>query len=566
MNRDLYRQPMFWLAAAAVLVLTVYPMVWLATGSVLDKAGRLTFRYYLEMFGAIANLEALKNSLVLAVWSIAIALALGVFAAVTTARLVVPFTRFVRTTSIVAFVSPPWIAAMAYAYLMSPNAGVVNVWLEQLSGAKPFNAYSMTGLVFVTALFLYPYIFLTVSAALANIDSSYEEAAITTGCSPLRTLVRITVPLVTPAMITCVVFSLVMVWSLFSVPALLGTPAKIYVFSTYLLFLLNGFPPRLELASAIAVLFAVVAGGLVWAGFRAARKAQAGRFNVVSGKGHKAIRMPAGRWAWPIAGVNVSIVIVAIVIPYLVVAYMSVAANIYQPSLRLSAFTLAHYLAEFGESAIVQVIRNTLLLAGATALLGSLLALAVAFLDVRYPARASAMLALAAMFPVAVPSVAFVVGVTWAWITSPFVLYGTLTIMVIAQVARFLPLATQHFRDGFGQLHPSLEEAARTCGAGATRTLLLVSLPIIRPVAVATFLLLFMSSMRDLLTPIFLGSGTPETTVMAGRIFFMWGEGEIARAAAGTIIYVVLMGVIYAGVQWLLSQVSNRRTRVDRVR
>lgn len=561
MSREVYRQPLFWVALVAVAVLTIYPLLWLAAGSIFDKAGNFTFRYYGEMFRAIANIEAVKNSLILAVWSILLALILGVFTAVTTVRLSVPLSRFVRVTSIVAFVSPPWIAAMAYAYLASPNAGVLNVWLEQLVGSKPFNAYSMAGLVFVTALFLYPYVFLTVSAALQNIDSSYEEAAITTGCSPLQTLVKVTVPLVTPAVITCVVFSLVMVWSLFSVPALLGTPAKIYVFSTYLLFLLNGFPPRLELASAIAVLFAVVAGGLVWAGFRLARRFQSGRFNVVSGKGHKSLRMPAGRWALPIAAVNLLIVLVAIVIPYIVVAFMSLAATIYQPSLSPSAFTLAHYLAEWREPAMWQVIRNTLVLASATALFGCVLALVVSFLDVRYPARPSSLLALGAMFPVAVPAVAFVIGVTWAWISPPFVLYGTLAIMVFAQIARFLPLATQHFRDGFSQLHPSLEEAARTCGAGATRTLVRVSLPIMRPVAVATFLLLFMSSMRDLLTPIFLGTGTPETTVMAGRIFFIWGEGEISRAASGTMIYVFVMGLIYVVVQRVLSaRVQGRAT------
>ncbi|MCO5091268.1 iron ABC transporter permease [Bosea sp. (in: a-proteobacteria)] len=553
MRHQTYKQPLFWFAAVCVLMLTVYPLGWLFYGSISRRAGGLTLNHYADAFTAVSNIQTIWNSIQLVLWSIPFALVMGVFSAVTVARLDIPFKGIVRASSIVAFVSPPWVGAIAYAYLMSPNAGGINLIIDQLIGVKPFNIFSMGGMVFCTILFLYPYMFLTTLSALENIDSSYEEAAITTGCSPVRTLATISIPLITPALITCTIFSIIMVWSLYSVPALLGMPSKIYVFATYLFFLLGGFPPRIELASAIAIIFAVIAGLMVWLGFRLVRQAQIGRFQVVGGKGHKRLNLSAGKLRLPIALVNLLIILIAIILPYVVVVYLSFSSDIYNFSL---SFTLAHHLGELGAPAMLRIIGNTLVLALATAVLGSAIALVIAFFDLRMPSKSSAFVSALAMFPVAIPSVAFVIGVMWGWIQPPVVLYGTLLIMVFAQVARFLPLATQHFRDGLNQIHVSLEEAACVCGASRFQTLQKVSIPIIRPVLIATLLLLFMSSMRDLITPIFLGTGTPSTTVMSSRIFFMWTEGEISRAAAGTVHFIVLMAAIYF-VCWLLLRKSG---------
>lgn len=547
------RQPLFWFAAICVMMLTVYPLGWLFYGSISKRGGGLTANHYVDAFTAVSNLQTIWNSIQLVLWSIPFALVIGVFSAVTVARLDIPFKGLVRASSIVAFVSPPWVGAIAYAYLMSPNAGGINIVFDQLIGVKPFNIFSMGGMIFCTVLFLYPYMFLTTLSALENIDSSYEEAAITTGCSPIRTLMTISIPLITPAIITCTIFSIIMVWSLYSVPALLGMPSKIYVFATYLFFLLGGFPPRIELASAIAIIFAVIAGLLVWLGFRFARQAQVGRFQVVGGKGHKRLNLSAGRLRLPIAFVNLLTISIAILLPYVVVVYLSFSSDIYNFSM---TFTLAHHLGELGAPAMIRTILNTLGLAIATAALGCVIALVIAFFDLRMPSRSSALVSMLAMFPVAVPAVAFVIGVMWGWIQPPVVLYGTLLIMVFAQVARFLPLATQHFRDGFNQIHVSLEEAARVCGASQFQTLQKVSIPVMRPVLIATMLLLFMSSMRDLITPIFLSTGTPATMVMSSRIFFMWTEGEISRAAAGTIHFIALMAIIYF-VCWLSLRKSN---------
>ena len=531
------------LGLLAVSIVTVYPMMWLALGSFGGEAG-FTLENYRSVFRGLGPLDAMKNSMVFSGGALVLGMAMAAISALSTTRLRTPFAGLVRSASIIAFVNPPWITAMAYAWLLSPQAGTFNRWTDALFGVKPFNAFSMSSMVFVAALFLYPYLYLTLSAALENVDSTYEEAALTAGASPWKMLRRVTLPLVTPAMVTAVVFSIVILWESFSIPAILGTPGNIYVFATYLYRLLNTPPPNLGLSAAIAVFFAVTAGLAVWLGLRVARRHHGGRFQVIAGKGHRAVQIEVGWMKYPLAAFNLTVLAFALVVPYVTLAVLSLSANIYQ-SFSLSNLTLRHYLDHFRSPVFHEIFWNTLQVAFFMSAATGLIALLVAYLDVRGRGPLKDLLSFIATFPIAVPGVAFVVGVAWAWLRPPLVLYGTIWIIVVCQISRFLPLGVQHLRDGLSQIRPELEEAARTCGAGTFTMLRRITVPVIRPVAVATFLLLWMASMRDLLTPLFLGTGTPETSTLSQRIYFLWGEGLTPQSASLAVILVSLMAVLY---------------------
>lgn len=549
-DRDLRRMMLF--AAVALGVFTVFPMVWLARWSVRDPEGGVTLRFYYELLTNLGPLEATKNSLVFAGWSIVIGLTLALVAAVSTSRLDVPGQRFVRAISAVAFVNPPWITAMAYGYLLSPQAGTLNVWADRLFGVKPFNAYSMITMCIVGGLFLYPYMYLVIAAALRNMDTSYEEAARTSGASPLTTLRKVTIPLVTPAIVTSIVFSVVILWGSFAVPAILGTPANIYVFATYLYNLLRAFPPQLELTAAIAVFFAIFAGLLVTVALKLIRGRYGGKFRVVGGKGHRSVILKTSpRLRWTLAAINMATVGLALVIPYAVILRLSLAGNIYEP-LGLSNFSLRYYEWNLSHASFWQVVRNTLQTSAVVAVVGGVLAIVVAYVDMRAKGRLKQILAPLATFPIAVPAITLVVGVAVGWLQSPITIYGTIWIITVCQIARFLPLGMQTMTDGITQLHPDLEDAARTCGANTMAILRLIALPIVRPVAVAAFLLLWMAAMRDLLTPLFLGTGTAHTATMSSRVFNLWSEGQVAASSALAVILIVVMGVLYFALSWLL--------------
>jgi len=536
---------MFLSASIGVLLINIYPLIMLVIRSLKDaENGGLTLSHYQEAFTAFGNVVTIKNSLILAVFSIAIALVLAVFSALSTARVNVPFRRFVNIGSSVTYVSPPWVAAMAYVYLLAPNSGVLNQWTMANLGFRLANIMTMGGMIFVVALFYYPYIYMTVTAALENMDSSYEEAALTVGCSPVKTLLKVTLPLVTPAIMTSVIFSFVMVWGLFSVPAMLGSPAKVYVFATYLYTLMNQLIPQFELSSALAVIFAVLAAILVSGGLSLAKKGQSGKFQVVGSKGHNSVRMDVGGWKYVMAFINVTIIFLTLILPYFCILLMSLSKSIYKP-VGLANLTLEHYQSQLGHFMFLPILKNTLVLAFCVSVLCCILGIIIAYLDLRTPSKWSKMLSTASTLPIAIPSVAFTIGVSAAWMGKPFSLYGTLLLLVIAQAARFIAMSVQHFEDGFNQLHSSLEEGAKTCGASNMTVLMRISLPIMRPVLINTFLVVFMSSMRELFIPLFLGTGTTKTMTLAARIYFLWNEGLIPQAAALCVILVALMGIVY---------------------
>ncbi|CAH1673421.1 ABC transporter permease [Chelatococcus asaccharovorans] len=524
------------LTAAALLLLTVYPMVWLLIGSVSDKDGGYSVANYIELHDKFGAGGVLINSWIFAFGAAAAATITGVVLAVLVARTDVPLKKLARFSAILAFVSPPWLTAMAYVYIASPNAGLVNQLFDQIVGIKPFDIQSMSGMIFVTALFLYSFVFLTVEAALSSVDGSFEEAARVAGARPLRVIRTVTLPLVTPAIVSATAFSIIIAWGLFAVPAILGMPARIYVFSTQLYLFLSSFPPRLELAAAMGVTFvatALVVGMLVWV---VQRRRQSNSFAVVIGKGARAAAVPLRRWR-PVAALFIVLLsLLSVIGPYLVVLWMSLNTRWFgNASLAGLSFANFDYVVR-QYFAFWQISGNTLRIAAMEVVIVLLIATAVSYFTRRTKLRGRFLLQGAAMYTLLVPSVAFLTAVMWAWIGAPIALYGGLTLIAMTQAARSLPIATRNIGDGFGQIDRSLEEAARICGAGRLRTLATVTLPLLRPVLLAAFTVVFLSALRDLNTPLFLGGGSTKSMTLSVLIFQFWSETRIGEAAALTII------------------------------
>jgi iron(III) transport system permease protein len=532
------------LTAAALAVLTIYPMVWLVIGSLREKSGAIGLANFAELNDKFASATILLNSWIFAFGAAGAATAIGVLLAVLVARTDVPFKGLARMSAILAFVSPPWLTAMAYVYIASPNAGIVNQILFSIAGIRPFDVQSMAGMIFVTALFLYSFVFLTVEAALASVDGSFEEAARVSGARPLTVMRTVTLSLVSPAIVSAAAFSVIIAWGLFAVPAILGMPARIYVFSTQLYLFLSAFPPRLELAAAMGVIFvatAMIVGGLAWAVMRRRRRTRS--FAVVVGKGAKAAAVPLGRWR-PLAAMFIlAVMLLSVVGPYLVVLWMSLNTQWFGNA-GLSGLSFANFrYVIFEYFAFWHITGNSLTVAATEVIIVLLVATAVSYILRRTALPGRAVLQGAAMYTLLVPSVAFLTAVMWAWIGSPIGLYGGLLLIAMTQAARSLPIATRNIGDGFGQIDRSLEEAARVCGARRGRIMATVTLPLLRPVLLAAFTVVFLSALRDLNTPLFLGGGSTKTMTLSVLIFQFWSETRIGEAAALTM---VLLGLTLA--------------------
>lgn len=532
------------LVGLAVFLLNVYPLGWLAAGSVATPQG-IGLDHYHELFSRLAFASILLNSWVFALGTTALALLLGVPLALLVARTDVPGKEGLRLGTLLAFVSPPWLTAMAYVFLASPNAGTLNVWLDRLAGLKPLNVHSMTGMIVVSALFLYSFVFLTLESALVSVDGSYEEAARVAGASRWTILTRVTLPLVAPSLIGTALFSFIIAWSLFATPAILGMPARIYVFATQLYLLLNAFPPKLGLSAALAMVFCGAAALLAALFWLLRRPGAAGRHAVISAKGMRPATMRLGRARWVLGSAAWLVILLAVGVPYVVVTWMSLNTTWFGAAgvANLSFDNYVYVLTEYPNT--WRVLSNSLALAAGGSALVLAVGFGVAYLRARTTLPGRGLLTAAASYSVILPAVAFVTGVIWAWIRPPFALYGTLTLIALAQASRVLPIVVRHCRDGLGQIDVALEEAGTICGAGRGRVLLGITLPLLRPVVLGTFTLAFLASLRDLNTPLFLGSGGTGTLTLSVVIFTFWSETRLGESAALTVLLLLLTLAVF---------------------
>ena len=176
-----------------------------------------------------------------------------------------PGRRLVELASVIPFISTPLVGALAWILLASPQTGLINqAWRFFGGGGALINAYSLGAIIFVQALYEAPVVFLLVAGALRRMNPALEEASLSAGAGVFRTTLRVTLPLVLPAILAGGLLVFILAAEQFAVPAVLGTPAKIRVLTTSIFEAQSVYPPRDGLAAALSVMLLVIAlGGLV---------------------------------------------------------------------------------------------------------------------------------------------------------------------------------------------------------------------------------------------------------------------------------------------------------------
>jgi iron(III) transport system permease protein len=187
----------------ALGILVVFPLLTLLISSIRGEEG-ISFEHFVEALTGRLYVQALLNSVILGGWTALFSIVIGVPLAWAVSRTNVPGKKLIHLTATLAYLSPPFLIAIAFVNLFSPNAGLINVFLRDVIGAPwlTFNVFSMAGLVLVTVLHTFPFVYLLASSALQSVDASYEEAAQILGAGKLRTALSITGPLVAPAILS----------------------------------------------------------------------------------------------------------------------------------------------------------------------------------------------------------------------------------------------------------------------------------------------------------------------------------------------------------------------------
>ncbi|MFO1079424.1 MAG: iron ABC transporter permease [Reyranellaceae bacterium] len=549
---------------ALLAFLVIYPLLMLVFGALSDSnpvvdgfgAFRPSLKHFVDVLGNENVHLAFLNALLACGGGTVLAVVIGLAFSWIVVRTNTPGRRFIAGASMVPLFVPPLVAGVAWSILGSPKTGLLNIVLKWLGIDFRFDFYSMTGLIVVFGIYYAPYVYMFTASALRNMDPSLEEASEVSGASAFTTLFTVTFPLIAPAILAGSLLSFVVMLGIYGVPAALGAPANISVLTTYIFKLTAWSPPLYNTAAAVAILLMVVTAILVWA----QQRVLSGKsFATVAGKAFRPRALNLGPWRWFTFGLALAYLLVVVVLPTLA---LSIAAfrkflffKDFEAVFDMRQYSWVHFNAVFDNPLTMRSIWNTLEVGVITALVGGTLAFAIGYTVTRTQVGGRRAIDLLATIPVAIPGLVVGVAYLWAWIGLPGGLYGTLWILALAFVARFMPDTVKALSTSFLQIHKELEEAAWICGRGLLGTIRTIVLPLARPGVVAAMTLLFVLAVRELGSSLFLY--TSDSMVMAVLLLDYYEGGNTGKTAAFSLVQTGILAVLLGITTWLSRETTQ---------
>jgi iron(III) transport system permease protein len=565
-----------WLWSGALMAvlafLVLYPVSMLLIGAltntnpVVDGFGvfDLSLGNFLVVLGNPNVHLALANSLIACTGGTALAVAIGLAFSWIVVRTDTPWKGFIGAASLIPLFVPPLVAGVAWSILGSPKSGLVNTMLKWAGVDWRIDLYSMTGLILVFGMYYAPYVYMFTASALRNMDPSLEEAAEISGVGPVRTLFTITFPLIAPAIISGGLLSFIVMLGIYGIPAVLGAPANIPVLTTYIFTLTNWNPPLYSTAAAVAIVLMAVTGALVVL----QQYVLSGKsFATVAGKAFRPRALKLGPWRWLTLALALAYLFVVVVLPLLALIVAAFRRFLFIPNaaslFEMRHYSLIHFYSIFDNPLTMRSIWNTMEVGLITALLGGVLAFAIGYTVHRGNVPGRRGIDLIATLPVAIPGLVIGVAYLWAWIGLPGGLYGTIWILALAFIARFMPDTTKSLSTSFLQIHRELEEAAWICGKGLIGTIRTIVLPLARPGTIAAMTLLFILAIRELGSSLFLY--TSDTMVMAVLLLDYYEGGNTGKTAAFSLVQTALLAVLIGFASWLANAGTSNKARSGKV-
>jgi iron(III) transport system permease protein len=485
--------------------------------------------------------SALNNTLIISIEATVLATTLGVLLAWLVARTDLRFKRFLEPLNMIPFYLSNLVGAIAWEMLATPRSGLLNIVAQQVLGLPfpPFNIYSITGMAIVVGLHQVPFVYLFTVGSLHNMDPALEEAGRVSGASNASTMLRITLPLAAPAIISAAILVFVLAASIFAVPLMLGGPKRIHTLSTFIWRYLATYPPNYNGAAALSTFLLLITVFLMIL----QRKILAKRhFWTVTGKGFRPRLIPLGRWQWAALGIN-GMYLIVVLIPFLMLFIVSFVPR-WAGGFDFKGFGLDNYKTViFGNDVTQRALINSSIIAivGASMGVGAALFLAAMILRTRLPGRSG--IDFVAMSPMVFPGLVLGLGFLIAWIKTP--LYGTLWILILAYVVHFIPSGLRSVTGTLGGIAPELDECARVCGAGWFGALCRILLPLMWPGLVSTWLLLFVIFLREVSSSMMLFVHGTETISIALIQIYQYEPLGVSSAFAVMLTAIILAGVYF---------------------
>jgi iron(III) transport system permease protein len=545
-----FRAPGFelkWLIIGACVALTLYlgvvPLGFLLWQSFFTpqsaaKAAEFTLGNYREAYASEETWLLFWNSLKFSAGASLLAFALGTLLAWMNERTNTPFKALFFALSIIPLIIPGILFTVAWILLGSPKIGLINLALQKLfdTDAVFVNVYSLGGMIWVDALHYSPMAFLLMTAAFRSMDPALEESAVMSGASVPQVLRKVTLPLVWPAIFATLLILFVRAIESFEVPALLGLPVGIQVFTSAIYQAVHRYPSQTGLASAYAVTLLVITSVGVY--FQSRLSTSGNRYATMTGKGFRPRLIDLGNWRYLTVAIFLAYFFLIVVLPFAVLLWSSFQKFYSVPSMEaLSRLTLEPYRTILGYPSLMRSVWNSLLLAVSTATLVMLVSAVICWIVVKTKLRGRWLLDNFASLPMVFPGIVLGLAIMILYLYLPIGVYGTIWIMLIAYVTRFMPYGLRYNTTSMLQIHKELEESAAMSGASWATAFRRIILPLLKPGLVAGWIYIVIVSIRELSSSILLYS--PGTEVISILIWELWENGQYVELSALGVMFII---------------------------
>ena len=533
------------IAIALVAWLALVPLGFMLWQSVLSPESasapaRFTLDNYRTAYASADTARLLANSLQFALGSALLAFSLGTLLAWINERTDTPLKALFFALTLVPLIIPGILFTVSWIFLGSPKIGIVNLVLQRVFATDTvfINIYSIPGMIWVDGLHYSPTAFLLMTAAFRAMDPALEESALMSGATLPRILWRVTIRLASPATVAALLILFVRALESFEVPALLGLPVGIEVYTSAIYDAIHAYPSEIGLASAYGAALLVITSLCVFLNLRIIGRGS--RYATVTGKGFRPRVMRIGRWRYVTAAVFLIYVALVVVLPFLVLLWSSLQRFYSVPTIAaLKNLTLDSYRTVLAYPAIGTAVWNSIVLALGSATLIMLATSILCWIVVRTKLPGRALLDNLASLPLVFPGLVLGLAIMVCYLALPIGVYGTIWIMLIAYVTRFMPYGMRYSMASLLQVHKELEESAAMSGASLATTFGRIVLPLLKPGLIAGWIYIVIVSIRELASSILLYS--PGTEVVSVTIWELWQNGQyVELSALGVMMILVL--------------------------
>jgi len=548
-----------WILIALCVAITVYIaliplgfLIWQSffTPQTADKAAQFTFGNYVEAYGSPETARLFWNSVQFAIGTSCFSFIVGTALAWMNERTNTPFKNLFYALSIIPLIIPGILFTVAWILLASPKIGIINLVMKNWLGLENhlFDIYSLWGMIWVDGLHYSPMAFLLMSAAFRAMDPALEESAMMSGANVFQVAWRVTLRLSWPAVFATMLILFVRALESFEVPALLGLPVGIQVFTSSIYQAVHRYPSQVGLASAYAVILLAITTVGVY--FQSRLSSRGSKYATMTGKGFRPRQIDLGPWRWVTASIFIVYFMLIVVLPFAVLLWSSFQKFYSVPSWHaLQNLTLDPYRFILTYPNLTRSVVNSLMLAFGSATIIMLVTSVICWIVVKTKLPGRWLLDNIASLPMVFPGLVLGLAIMIFYLNFDIGIYGTIWIMFIAYITRFMPYGLRYNTTSMLQIHKELEESAAMSGASWGTTFRRIILPLLKPGLVAGWIYVMIVSIRELSSSILLYS--PGTEVVSIVIWELWENGQYVELSALGVLLILALFVLVLVAQWL---------------